>query len=204
MKSKKRFIIFASVLVACCGFGLQADAWQYTVEPGDSMWKISQNSGITLKEMIRANPQVEDPNLIYPDEVLEVPSGESAEYADETAAQMLALVNACRAENGLAPLVLSDRLSAVASAKADDMATNGYFSHTSPTYGTPSQMLKDFGISYGYMGENIAKGYTDAASTVSAWMNSAGHRANILGTEFTSLGVGYNAQSNIWVQIFVG
>lgn len=204
MKSKKRFIIFASVLVACCGFGLQADAWQYTVEPGDSMWKISQNSGITLKEMIRANPQVEDPNLIYPDEVLEVPSGESAEYADETAAQMLALVNACRAENGLAPLVLSDRLSAAASAKADDMATNGYFSHTSPTYGTPSQMLKDFGISYGYMGENIAKGYTDAASTVSAWMNSAGHRANILGTEFTSLGVGYSAQSNIWVQIFVG
>jgi uncharacterized YkwD family protein len=94
----------------------------------------------------------------------------------------------------------------VAQAKAEDMAQNNYFSHTSPTYGTPFEMLKAFGVSYSTAGENIAKGQKSADAVMTAWMNSDGHRKNILGTGYTKLGVGYVNKNGTtyWVQMFIG
>lgn len=204
MKNTKRFIICALALVLSMGFSVNAAAWQYTVKSGDSMWRISQKNGISLNEMISANPQVKNPNLIYPGQVLEVPGSEASEYENEKAREILNLVNTYRAQNGLGALTLDPSASAAAQAKADDMAAKGYFSHTSPTYGTPAQMLASFGVRYSYMGENIAKGYTDPQTVMNGWMNSAGHRANILNPAFTKLGVGYNASANTWTQIFLG
>lgn len=118
--------------------------------------------------------------------------------------QVAALVNEQRAANGLAPLTLSTQLSNVARTKSQDMHDNNYFSHTSPTYGSPFDMLKAFGISYRTAGENIAMGQATPQAVMTGWMNSAGHRANILNPSFTQIGVGYVANGNYWTQMFIG
>ena len=118
--------------------------------------------------------------------------------------QVVALVNQQRAANGLSPLTLSTELSNVARVKSQDMHDNQYFSHTSPTYGSPFDMLKTFGISYRAAGENIAMGYATPEAVMDAWMNSAGHRANILNSSYTQIGVGYVADGNYWTQEFIG
>ncbi|NCB73749.1 MAG: hypothetical protein EOM51_03265 [Clostridia bacterium] len=118
--------------------------------------------------------------------------------------QVLALVNEQRAAIGLSPLTLSTELSNVARVKSQDMSDNNYFSHTSPSYGSPFDMLKTFGISYRTAGENIAMGYATPQAVMNAWMNSAGHRANILNASFTQIGIGYVADGNYWTQEFIG
>lgn len=126
--------------------------------------------------------------------------------ASDVSGEILSLVNRERAANGLSALTLDAKLSAAAQAKAEDMYNKGYFSHTSPTYGSPFDMMKSFGISYRTAGENIAKGQKTPSAVMSAWMNSEGHRKNILGSAYTKLGVGYvNAGgTTYWVQLFVG
>jgi uncharacterized YkwD family protein len=114
------------------------------------------------------------------------------------------LVNLERQKAGLAPLTLSEELSKVARIKSQDMADKNYFSHTSPTYGDPFQMMRSFGIKFGYAGENIAKGYRGAESVMNGWMNSSGHRANILNANFKKIGVGYVEArgTTYWTQLF--
>lgn len=114
------------------------------------------------------------------------------------------LVNDIRTQNGLSALTLNTELSAVARTKSEDMRDKHYFDHTSPTYGTPFEMMKSFGISYRTAGENIAMGQQTPEAVVNAWMNSDGHRANILNSSFTQIGVGYAADGNYWTQMFIG
>jgi uncharacterized YkwD family protein len=118
--------------------------------------------------------------------------------------EVVQLVNQIRASYGLGQLTLNEELSRVARIKAEDMAKNRYFSHNSPTYGSPFDMMRQFGISYRTAGENIAMGYSTAKQVVDAWMNSEGHRANILNASFTQIGVGYTANGNYWCQMFIG
>ena len=82
------------------------------------------------------------------------------------------------------------------------MKVNNSFSHNSPTYGTPFQMMKQLGIAYRSAGENIAKGYTSAEAVVNAWMASPSHKANILSSNYTSMGIGY--VDGYWTQWFIG
>ncbi|MEM1503094.1 CAP domain-containing protein [Domibacillus sp. 8LH] len=112
------------------------------------------------------------------------------------------LVNQERAKVGLKALTLDTELSKVARAKSQDMKDKGYFSHQSPTYGSPFDMMKQFGITYKTAGENIAKGQKTPAEVMEAWMNSDGHRKNILNSEFTHIGVGY--VGGHWTQMFIG
>lgn len=116
--------------------------------------------------------------------------------------QVVALVNEQREANELKPLTLSNELSDVARAKSQDMHDKNYFSHTSPTYGSPFDMMKEFGISYRSAGENIAMGYATPEAVVKGWMNSSGHRANILNNSYTQIGVGYVADGHYWTQLF--
>lgn len=118
--------------------------------------------------------------------------------------QVVNLVNAERAKQGLGALTFNAQLAEVAQAKAQDMHDKGYFSHTSPTYGSPFDMMKTFGITYRSAGENIAMGYTTPQAVMNAWMNSAGHRANIMNASYTQIGVGFVANGNYWVQEFIG
>ena len=118
--------------------------------------------------------------------------------------EVVNLVNSIRKEYGLSPLKLNSELSAVARLKSSDMREKGYFSHTSPTYGSPFDMMKTFGIKYRTAGENIAMGYRTPQAVVDGWMNSKGHRENILNSSFTEIGVGYIANGNYWTQMFIG
>ena len=116
------------------------------------------------------------------------------------------LINEQRNKNGLSNLKIDTELQRVARIKAQDMVDNNYFSHTSPTYGSPFDMMKKFGISYKTAGENIA-GNSSNSSAVIAWMNSEGHRANILNSSFNYTGVGVvngSKYGKIYVQMFIG
>ena len=121
--------------------------------------------------------------------------------------QVVNLVNSERAAQGLTALQKDSRLAALAQQKAEDMAKNQYFSHTSPTYGSAFDMLKAAGYSYKTAGETIAMGQKSAASVMDGWMHSSGHRANILHTSYEKIGVGYAVSADgmpYWVQIFAG
>ena len=114
--------------------------------------------------------------------------------------QVVALVNQERAAYGLPALTLSVTLSDGARLKSQDMRDNRYFDHNSPTYGTPFEMMQSLGITYSAAAENIAMGYSTAEAVVTGWMNSAGHRANILSDKYTYIGVGH--VDGYWTQWF--
>ncbi|MGP4071753.1 CAP domain-containing protein [Piscibacillus sp. B03] len=120
--------------------------------------------------------------------------------------QVVELVNQERQKHGLQPLEASSELSDVAREKSRDMAQNNYFSHTSPTYGSPFDMMQQFGIDYRTAGENIAMGQTSPEQVMNGWMNSDGHRKNILSSDFTHIGVGYVEANGktYWTQMFIG
>ena len=121
-------------------------------------------------------------------------------------AQVAKLVNQERAAAGLPALTFNAELAKVAEMKAADLRDKGYFDHNSPTYGSPFDMMHQFGITYTAAGENIAKGQRTPAEVMDGWMNSPGHRANILNSNFTEIGVGYVTDSNgtgYWVQMFI-
>ena len=118
--------------------------------------------------------------------------------------QVVNLTNEERAKAGLPALEVDTELSKVAQAKSEDMRDNNYFAHNSPTYGSPFDMMNQFGVDYQSAGENIAKGQQTPEEVVNAWMNSEGHRKNIMNGSFTHIGVGYVEEGNIWTQQFIG
>lgn len=116
------------------------------------------------------------------------------------------LINKQRTNNGLKALTIDIGAQKVARVKAQDMVDNNYFSHNSPTYGSPFDMLKSFKVSYKTAGENIAGNSTNNGA-VNAWMNSSGHKANILNSSFNYTGIGVvasNKYGKVFVQIFIG
>ena len=124
--------------------------------------------------------------------------------ADEQ--EVFNLINQQRANNGLSALKVDNEVQRVARIKAQDMVNNNYFDHNSPTYGSPFDMLKSFKISYKSAGENIA-GNNNNSAAVTAWMNSPGHKANILNNSFNYTGVGVvngSKYGKIYVQMFIG
>ena len=195
----KKFITLCLMLAV---FTTSASALSHTVVKGDTMWKLAVQYEVGTSEIISANPQVSNPNLIYPGQVLTIPQVDEAVLAYEN--EVIRLVNVQRSQNGLSPLTANWELSRVARYKSQDMADNRYFSHTSPTYGTPFQMMKSFGLRFRTAGENIAYGQRTPQAVVNAWMNSSGHRANILSSSYTQIGVGYVASGNYWTQMFMG
>ena len=116
------------------------------------------------------------------------------------------LINKQRTANGLSALKVNSEVQRVAKIKAQDMVNNSYFSHTSPTYGSPFEMLQSFKVSYKTAGENIA-GNSINSGAVNAWMNSSGHKANILNSSFNYTGIGVVSSpkyGKLYVQMFIG
>lgn len=201
----KRLCIIALVViigVLFCTGAFAAETVTHTVVKGDSLWKIAVKYKMGLSEIISANPQFKNPDLIYPGDKVYVPILDSTVNSYEQ--QVIDLVNQIRAQYGLSALKANWELSRVARYKSQDMHDRKYFSHTSPTYGSPAEMIKKFGISYKSAGENIAQGYKTPQAVVDGWMNSSGHRANILNASYTEIGVGYVSDGSYWTQMFIG
>ena len=198
---KKTITVLLTVIMLCFA-ALHASAASHTVVSGDTMWKIAVKYQVGTSEIIAANPQISNPNLIYPGQILNIPDKDTAVAAYE--AEVVRLVNQYRTQYGLSTLTENWELSRVARYKSQDMHDRRYFSHTSPTYGSPFEMMKAFGLSYRSAGENIARGQRTPDEVVTAWMNSSGHRANILNSSFKTIGVGYVADGNYWTQMFIG
>ena len=199
-KSLCSLLIAALILPVLFIDGLAASL-THTVVSGESMWIIAVKYQVGLSEIKNANPQIENFDLIYPGQTIYIPVMDSAvtSYEQET----IRLVNDIRAKNGLPPLIYDWELSRVARFKSQDMKDNRYFSHKSPVYGSPFDMIRNFGITYRSAGENIAKGYPTPQAVVNAWMNSSGHRANILNRSYTRIGVGYVPGGHYWTQMFI-
>ena len=203
MKTRKPiFVCLVLFLAAVLALPVSAETVDHTVVPGDTMWKIAVRNRVGLDEIIAANPQIKDPHWIYPGDVLHVPLPDDHVSAYEQA--VVELVNEIRTSRGLGALTENWELSRVARFKSRDMRELHYFSHTSPTYGSPFEMMRAVGLSYRAAGENIAMGYPTPQAVVDGWMNSEGHRANILNPSFTVIGVGYVADGNYWTQMFIG
>ena len=197
---RKLFSILSALLIVPALL-LSVSAATHTVVSGDSLWKIATKYQVGLSEIKSANPQIKNFDLIYPGQVINIPTLDSTVTSYEQ--EVIRLVNEIRVENGLKALTYDWELARVARYKSQDMKDNKYFAHNSPVYGTPFQMIKNFGISYRSAGENIAKGYSTPQAVVNGWMNSSGHRANILNANYTHIGVGYVASGNYWTQMFI-
>lgn len=176
------------------------------VTTGTSATKYSPDQTVTRQQMaifIYRTLHM-DGDIVIP------PPGNDPEKQPDNArvAELLKLVNAEREKNNLKPLVYDSSVENVATIKAQDMKTNNYFDHVSPTYGSPSNMLTEFGIHWTASGENIAAGYPSVSAVHKGWMNSSGHRANILSSSYTHVGFGYaeggEKYGNYWVQMFIG
>lgn len=202
MKKLWGILLAVILLTGCVTLQVSAAETSHTVVRGDSLWKIAVKYQVGVSELIAANPQIANPDLIYPGQIITIPGVDATVDAYEK--QVVELVNAERTKRGLKALTMNWELSRVARYKSQDMHDKGYFSHTSPTYGSPFTMIRNFGISYRTAGENIARGYTSPRAVVDGWMNSSGHRANILNESFTQIGVGYVASGHYWTQMFIG
>ncbi len=145
------------------------------------------------EQAVVTSPQVAEqvtlPSFIQPDELMR-----SNSY------RVFELVNQHRVNAGMQPLIYDNTLNQIAILKSQDMSVYSYFDHTSPTFGTPFQMMNNYGVYYYSAGENIAVS-SDADEVVELWMNSSGHRENIMNPSYTHIGIGY--YGGYWTQLFI-
>lgn len=178
----------------------QGNYWYYTFSPEKGQRTY------TTPQVSKGTVPTPAPGAMVPKTGTTTPPAATPSTASisQIAMQVIELTNNERRKAGLAPLKADASLSRVAQTKTNDMETKHYFSHTSPTYGSPFDMMRDFGVTYSSAGENIAMGQTSAQQVVTAWMNSEGHRKNILSPNYTNIGVGYTQTGNYWSQMFIG
>lgn len=163
-------------------------------------WEIPLRPG---EELPAQPPEEETPPAEEAPPQEEPDAPEESGGVQEAAEAVASLVNAARRDAGLSELELDADLCAAAQARAQEIAQS--FSHTRPDGSSCFTILEEFGISYRAAGENIAMGQRTPEEVMDGWMNSIGHRANILNGTFTSIGVGYyvdGAGAAHWVQIF--
>jgi len=178
----------------------QQQNWQQVNKPTQQQTNWQQASKPTQQQANKPTQQPTKPSQTTNQQ----PSTPATSSVSAYEKKVVELTNAERAKYGIAALQLDENLSKVARTKSSDMKAKGYFDHNSPTYGSPFDMMKQFGISYRSAGENIAMGQRSPEEVVNAWMNSEGHRKNILNASFTHIGVGYVADGNYWTQMFIG
>ncbi|WP_242944035.1 SafA/ExsA family spore coat assembly protein [Clostridium sp. N3C] len=200
---KKKIVYLSILFLSLFSTSVTAQPVTYTVKQGDSMWKIASKYEVGVSEIIASNPNVKNASLIYPGQKLTIPTIDDIKAKE---AEVVRLVNIERTKRGLQPVTNNWQLARVARYKSQDMINKNYFSHNSPTYGSPFNMMESFGIRFSAAGENIASGQKTPAEVVAAWMNSPGHRANILSPTYNQLGVGLAISKSgkyYWTQMFI-
>lgn len=191
-KYKVISIFFLLLFITPLSAGAAAD---YRVEQQDTLWEIALKFQKDLQDIINSNPQIENPDLIFPGEIIIIPSRGKWNYfpkMDDNENELMRLTNEKRKELRLKPLSVDVKLNIAAKKKSSDMMKLQYVSHNSPTYGNPTEMLRNQQISFMTVKENIGAGYKTADEMFNAWMNSAVLRENILSKKATHFGSGYS------------
>jgi uncharacterized YkwD family protein len=177
----------------------------YTYKDGKWILTSKEDAGLGQTKPtappVPSQPKPSKPETPAPDPSIPDVNGLTADEG-----KMLELVNQERQKLGLKPLKIDMRLVDLSRKKSKDMIDKNYFGHTSPTYGTPFDALKNNGISYRYAGENLA-GAPTVERAHSGLMNSPGHRANILNPNFTHIGIGVvegGPYGKMFTQTFIG
>ncbi len=139
------------------------------------------------------------------------PTATPTPLPSDFASQVIALTNVERQQDGCGDVTNNTQLANAAYGHSQDMGLNDFFSHTGSNDSSPWDRIQAQGYNYSTAGENIAAGYSSPEAVVAGWMNSPGHRANILNCSFVHIGVGYyylaNDQGNVnyyhyWTQVF--
>lgn len=180
------------------------NSWQEFMKQFNDRYSINEQKGHGTEVKEENNVQNENVQSEEQNKDVEKQKDENDNNLHPFEQEVVELTNQEREKQGLAPLEIDSELSLVSKDKSKDMLNNQYFSHDSPTYGSPFDMMEQYGISYRTAGENIAKGQSSPEEVVDGWMNSPGHRENILNGDFTHIGVGYVEQENVWTQQFIG
>ncbi|WP_371482425.1 CAP domain-containing protein [Kitasatospora sp. NBC_00315] len=182
--------------------------------PGDGRGTAAPDGAATATAAARATPATTAPTATTPPRSPAaaphaVPAAGSDTPAGATAAgrfvgRVAELVNEERAKQGCAPLTVNPALQSAAQAHSDDMAARHYFDHADPEGHHADSRITAAGYRWSRWGENIAQGQQDPAAVMTAWMNSPGHRANILDCDFREIGVGVTlgAGGPWWTQVF--
>ncbi|MCK1993299.1 LysM peptidoglycan-binding domain-containing protein [Peribacillus muralis] len=206
----KKTIVITALSLSLLSPTAALGANTHEVVQGDTLSKIATEYDVSLSDILKTNPAITDSNQIIVGQTINLPSDQPTakqEYDQTVEQQILRLVNEERSKAGLPNVEMDTSLSHTATLKSEDMRDHDYFNHTSPTYGSPFEMMKSFGITYKYAGENIAAGQPSSASVMKSWMNSPGHKANILNKNYTHIGIGYatgGKYSHYWTQHFIG
>jgi uncharacterized YkwD family protein len=201
---KKKIAILSFVMMMMLSTTAFAQPFTYSVKQGECIWKIAQKYGCQPKDITKLNPQVKNPRVVKPGQKVSVPSTQDTANAYEK--EVIRLTNVERKKAGLPALTANAQASKVARMKSQDMATKNYFSHQSPTHGSPFQMMQSFGLRFSSAGENIAYGQKTPQEVVNSWMRSPGHKANILSRSYTNIGVGLARNKSgvpYWTQMFL-
>lgn len=187
MFSKKKFIYF--LIVAVMAFGSTAISSGLTKAALSATAIPIQNSNI--KPSMKNTPAV-TPQLLA---------------QSDFQAQLLQLLNAERQKIGAPPLRISSQLAQAAQRHADDMANNNFLSHEGSDGSTMESRIQETGYAFSAIAENVAGGQPTPESVIQTWLNSSGHRRNMLNPEYTEIGIGYATNSSsqythYWTQVF--
>ncbi|CAN7245549.1 CAP domain-containing protein [Peribacillus frigoritolerans] len=206
----KKIILLSALSLSLLSPKVALGANTYEVEKGDTLTKIASEYDVSIDEVLKSNSAINDANQIRIGQIINLPASNTTVNSEESQSveqQVLSLVNEERAKSGLPSLKMDTAISKVAILKSEDMRDSNYFNHTSPSYGSPFEMMKSFGISYRYAGENIAAGQPSADAVMKSWMNSPGHKENILNKNYTHIGIGHvtgGKYAHYWTQQFIG
>ncbi|MBY0120829.1 LysM peptidoglycan-binding domain-containing protein [Bacillus sp. S/N-304-OC-R1] len=191
---KRLFIFIISLWIyISSGLNIYADTI-YTVKRGDTLWKIALHFGTGLRRIIQHNPQISDPNIIFPGQIITIPGASRKDNITSLSSHekdLLELMNRKRQDHGLKPLILDLSLAKAAREKSNDMMEYQYVSHISPSYGDSINMLKTFRIPFNKVKESIGAGYGSPEEIFSLWMNSTENQSNMLDNLSTHIGIGY-------------
>ncbi|MET1179164.1 CAP domain-containing protein [Peribacillus simplex] len=206
----KKIILLSALSLSLLAPKIALGANTYEVAKGDTLTKIATEYDVSIDELLKTNSAINDANQIRIGQIINLPASNTTVNREESQSveqQVLSLVNEERSKRDLPSLKMDTAISQVAILKSEDMRDSNYFNHTSPSYGSPFEMMKSFGISYKYAGENIAAGQPSADSVMKSWMNSPGHKANILNKNYTHIGIGHvtgGKYTHYWTQQFIG
>ena len=162
---------------------------KYQVQSGDTLWEISLMNDLSLEKLLLENPQVDNPNLIFPGEIIFLPFDQ--QNVNSETAKLFQIINAQRIKAGLRPYKFDEKLSLIAEKKSIDMKNYQYVAHKSPTYGNPTEMIRSFHVPIRFSREIIGAGEPSASAIFNIWMNSQPHRENLLQKNATHIGIGY-------------